>query len=197
MTPTAEERVTVMNDILSSVGVLRRCTWGASPPAKPLAPDWDYEAIVMHNTGHGHIDTMKKIQAFDFADRGWEDISYHYGIAANGTIMEGRQIIYKGADVKNQNTGKIGVVCIGDYDGGLKSWVGGHGVSGDPITTPMLLAMKRLTIRLRLAFPTIKYFGGHIEYGDTADCPGSKMLPVVAAMRQELGLITPIKKPGL
>ena len=194
---TSEEREAVMEDILSSLNVLRRNSWGASAPAKPLDPDWDYEAIVIHNTGHGHIDTMKKIQSFDFSDRGWDDISYHYGITSSGSIMEGRQIIYKGADVKNQNTGKIGVVCIGDFDGGVRGWLSGHGTGGDPITAAMQAAIKRLTVKLRLVFPTIKYFGGHIEYGDTADCPGSHMLPVVASLRKEFGLATPIKRSGL
>jgi hypothetical protein len=106
-------------------------------------------------------------------------------------------LIYKGADVKNQNTGKIGIVCIGDYDATTVNWFGLRPYSGDPILPQMLDSVLKLSRRLMAAFPSIVYFGGHIEYGDTADCPGSMLMPHMNAMRKTLNLAVPIKRPGL
>jgi hypothetical protein len=197
MAPPADYRTAVIDKIVADLRIRRRDAWGASPPAHALESDWNYDAIVIHNSGHGHLDTMLKIQKFDLDKRNWDDISYHYGIMPDGTIFEGRQLIYKGADVKNQNTGKIGIVCIGDYDESVTNWFSGRPYSGDPILQQMLGSVRELSRRLMAAFPTIVYFGGHIEYGDTADCPGSMMMPYMTILRKELNLKVPIKHPGL
>ncbi len=55
------DRDAAMNSIASDLGILRRGSWGARAPAHALEEDWDYSAIVVHNTGHGHLDTMLKI----------------------------------------------------------------------------------------------------------------------------------------
>lgn len=123
-------------------------------------------------------------------------MAYHYGITPDGTIFEGRQLIYKGGDVKNQNTGKIGIVCIGDYDSSVINWVYGKPYGGDPVVLAMLSSLKKLTRRLAQAFRII-YFGGHVEYGDTNDCPGSSMLPYMPKIRKEFSFKAPIKRSGL
>ena len=51
----------------------------------------------------------------------------------------------------------------------------------------MTKALKTLSNALKVRFP-IRYFGGHIEYGDTYVCPGSNLLPIVQKMREEFGL---------
>jgi hypothetical protein len=197
MTPPSSDREVIMNQIIDDVGIVRRDAWSAKSPTTSLDLDWDYDSIVIHNSGHGHLDTMLKIQKFDLEKRHWEDISYHYGIMPDGTIFEGRQLIYKGADVKNQNTGKIGIVCIGDYDSGVVNWFSGRAYKGDPVLPKMLDSVRKLTRRLMAAFPTIVRFGGHIEYGDTSDCPGDMLMPYMDTLRKEFGLLVPIKRSGL
>lgn len=182
-----------MDKIAVAAGIKRRSTWGAVPPARTLESDWNYNSIVIHNTGHGHIDTMAKIQKFDLSVRDWDDMAYHYGIMPDGTIFEGRQIIYKGSDVYLQNTGKIGVVCLGDYDSSSINWLNGRPYSGDPVLPAMLASMRKLTKVLCDAFP-ILFFGGHIEYGKTTDCPGSTMVPYMSQFRKEYNLQKPTKK---
>ena len=196
MTEPAPERRAVIDRIAADMNVVRRAAWGAKKQARVPELDWNYTALVVHNTGHGHVDTMAKIQDFDQGSRGWDDVAYHYGVQADGGIFEGRELVYKGSDVKNQNTGKIGIVCIGDYDATPLNWLSGRAYAGDAILPAMLDSLRRLCLRLRSSFPIV-YFGGHIEYGDTADCPGSQLLPLVAAMRTELGFMVPVKQPGL
>jgi hypothetical protein len=193
---TQSDREQIMNKIAADLRIVRRGNWGAKRPSRALEADWDYSAIVIHNTGHGHLDTMAKIQKFDLTTRNWDDVSYHYGIMPNGTIFEGRQLIYKGADVRNQNTGKIGIVCIGDYDSTVVNWLYGRSCGGDPVMPKMLDALRRLTVRLSKSFQ-ITYFGGHIEYGDTTDCPGSSMLPYMAKFRKDFNFKVPVKRSGL
>jgi len=93
--PPEPDRDAIMNRIATDLSIVRRAGWGAAAPARPLEPDWDYNAIVVHNTGHGHVDAMLKIQKFDLEERHWDDINYHCGIMPNGTIIEGRQLIYR------------------------------------------------------------------------------------------------------
>lgn len=171
-------------------GVVRRTAWGARAPLRPLEPDWNYNSIVVHYTGHGTYPTVASIQAFDVEHRAWDDIAYHYAVSPAGGLFEGRELVFKGSHVKLQNTGKIGIVCMGDFDSSLLNLLEGRSYSGDPLRPPMLASLKRLTEVLTTVFP-IRTFGGHMEYGESATCPGTNLLPLVQAMRQELKLAAP------
>ncbi len=191
------DRKAVMDQIAADLKIKRRGDWSARPAARPLETDWNYNAIVVHNSGHNHLDDMQKIQDFDLDKRDWEDIAYHFGIMPDGSIFEGRQLIYKGGDVKMQNTGKIGIVCIGDYDSSVINWFALRPYSGDPVTDAVIKSVEALSRRLLRAFPLIACFGGHIEYGDTYDCPGSNLMPYMDKLRQTLSLKKPMKRSGL
>jgi hypothetical protein len=195
--PGPLDRNAVMDQIAADLKIKRRGDWKATAAARPLEPDWDYSAIVIHNSGHNNLDDMQKIQKFDLSHRHWDDIAYHYGIMPDGTIFEGRQLIYKGADVKNQNSGKVGIVCVGDYDSSVINWYNFRPYSGDPVTSKLIASIEALSRRLMKAFPTIAFFGGHIEYGDTYDCPGSNLMPQMDKLRKTLGLAKPVKRSGL
>ncbi len=43
------------------------------------------------------------------------DVGYHYMIAEDGTIYEGRSLDYAGAHVSGNNKGNIGIAFLGDY----------------------------------------------------------------------------------
>ena len=48
-------------------------------------------------------------------ERGWTDIGYHFVIDPAGTIYEGRDIRVRGAHVEGANTGKVGLLLLGDF----------------------------------------------------------------------------------
>jgi N-acetyl-anhydromuramyl-L-alanine amidase AmpD len=48
----------------------------------------------------------------------WTDIGYHYIVSSEGPIYEGRDIRVRGAHVDSRNTGKIGVLLLGDFSPG-------------------------------------------------------------------------------
>lgn len=185
----ARRRV-VADKIAQAAQVIRRSAWGASAPTHSLELDWDYDSIAVHYTGHEHLTTPKAIQSFDMEHQHWDDMAYHYAISPTGQIYEGRELVYKGSHIRLQNTGKIGIVCMGDYDTGVMSFLEGHGFSGDPVETAMISSLKRLSQILQHSFP-VRFFGGHLEFGDSSTCPGDKLLPIVQSMRNDLGLSAP------
>ncbi|MBE7211340.1 MAG: N-acetylmuramoyl-L-alanine amidase [Gluconacetobacter diazotrophicus] len=186
-----QRRRAVQDRIAASCGIRRRAEWRAREPMHPLQPDWNYDSIVMHYTGHGNYPNVRSIQDFDIDHQNWDDIAYHYAVTKEGQVFEGREIIYKGSHVKLQNTGKIGIVCVGDFDANWRNLFQGHSPSGDQVEQPMLAAVRRLCRTLISCFP-IRVFGGHKEYGDVETCPGSNLMPVVATLRQEFRLSAPV-----
>ena len=66
------DRNAIMDQIVSDLKIKRRSERKAAPPARPMETDWDYTAIVIHNSGHSHLDDMQKIQNFDFSHRDWD-----------------------------------------------------------------------------------------------------------------------------
>jgi hypothetical protein len=176
--------------IAQACGVARRATWGARQPTKPLEPDWNYDSIVVHYTGHGSFPNMQSIQDFDVDHQHWEDIAYHYAVSPTGALFEGRELQFKGSHVKLQNTGKVGIVCMGDFDASLRNLLEGRAYGGDGVQSAMLAALEKLSRTLAANFP-ITTFGGHKEYGDTETCPGTNLLPAVQAMRMKLNLAAP------
>lgn len=49
-------------------------------------------------------------------DRGWQMVGYHHVIRRDGVVEQGRPETMVGAHVGGQNTGKIGICCIGGLD---------------------------------------------------------------------------------
>lgn len=133
---------------------------------------------------------MRAIQDFDLDHQSWEDIAYHYAVFPTGALFEGRELMFKGSHVKLQNTGKIGVVCIGDFDASLRNLFEGRAYGGNSVQPAMLASLGRLSRTLVANFP-ISTFGGHKEYGETETCPGTNLLPAVQVMRARLRLAAP------
>ena len=183
----------VADPIAQACAVVRRADWDARPPVRLMEPDWNYDSIVVHYTGHEVYGDMRAIQAFDLDHRHWDDVAYHYAISPNGRIYEGRELVFKGSHVRLQNTGKIGVVCMGDFDSGWRNLIVGKPYEGDAVHATMLASLKRLSRTLQTNFP-LRTFGGHLEYGDSATCPGAHLLPKVQALRSELGLAAPVHR---
>ncbi len=101
--------------------------------------------------------------------------------------------MFKGSHVKLQNTGEIGVVCIGDFDASLRNLFEGRAYGGNSVQPPMLASLERLSRTLVANFP-ISTFGGHKEYGETETCPGNNLLPAVQVMRARLRLAPTFRK---
>ncbi|NIF06662.1 DUF4280 domain-containing protein [Chryseobacterium sp. Tr-659] len=182
---------------IKKINIIPRKDWGARPPQTggkysyellkvPL--DEYYTTIVIHHSGNAkHFPTVNEIQNEHMDDKGKADIGYHFAVDKNGKIYEGRPINIKGAHVDLANTGKIGIVLLGDLstdnagvDKGFwgKIKINREEKDGDDyITDAMEKAVLRLCIHLDQLYK-IDHVGGHMEIAASAGtderyCPGN------------------------
>jgi hypothetical protein len=88
--------------------------------------------VVIHHGGGPLGNSMEPTVLLDFQmstlqdqkenDPNWPwdislyDLAYHYIIKPDGTILEGRDIGMRGVHVPNLNTGKIGIMLMGNFN---------------------------------------------------------------------------------
>ncbi len=82
--------------------------------------------VVIHHGGNSMnpITSPSSIQYEHQTKRGWHDIGYHFMVDGNGQIYEGRDIGVRGSHVSGGNTGRIGVLLMGDFEPGAALSVG-------------------------------------------------------------------------
>ena len=104
------------------VNIIPRSDWNAAAPRsfKTHTP----VQITVHHEGtklEQGDDAVKKIAAIQKwgmgPDRKWADIPYHFLIAPNGTIYEGRAVKTVGeTNTEYDPTGHLLITCLGNYD---------------------------------------------------------------------------------
>lgn len=179
------------------ITIIPRSSWGARAPQTGgnysyenigKSPEEYYDTIVIHHSGNAkHFPTVKEIQDEHMDDMDKADIGYHFAVDKDGKIYEGRPITIKGAHVDQANTGKIGVVLLGDLstdNAGVNQGLFGaiklnaeRRDGDDHITDKMRDAVLRLCIHLDRLYK-IEYVGGHMEiasssHTDERYCPGN------------------------
>lgn len=180
-----EERAKLMDGFLKANSIITRDEWGAltskiANDAKNL--DWNYTTLVLHHSGPRGETDPKAIQKKHIVERGWDDVGYHFMIRPDGTIYEGRRLYYKGAHVESSNTGKLGVLVMGNFHW---PWPLGR----EPTKSQLDTVNRFVPILVKL-FPSIGKLGGHRDYGNT-ECPGDKFYPMLPGIRKSAGLIGP------
>lgn len=98
-------------------------------------------------------------------DRGWQMVGYHYVIRRDGVVERGRPETMVGAHVANQNTGKIGICCIGGLDRAT-----GPNKGVDNRTPEQIESLIKLLRDLLKRYPGAKVVG-HRDLAAT-QCPG-------------------------
>lgn len=113
--------------------------------------------------------TVKDIDKMHRA-RGWKMVGYHYVIRRDGVVEEGRPENRTGAHVGGQNTGKIGICCIGGINRAT-----GPNVGVDNRTPAQIRAQIKLIRDLLKRYPGAKVVG-HRDLAAT-QCPGFDVVP--------------------
>ena len=144
-------------------------SWKQYAPNLKLLPlasaDGSYNRITLHHTGNysdprdvenldrGHESTLhyfgrwvKNLGTPESYDS-YGDITYHFLIGRDGTIYEGRSLLYQGAHVSSQNPRNIGVAFMGDY-------------SKQPLTPQQVHSAKYLIRELNGAYGIYRNAGG-------------------------------------
>jgi hypothetical protein len=178
----------VQEAIIKTHQIIRRAQWGARPPKARLEPDWDYDTIVIHHSGNSGEKDPRAIQAGHMMK--YDDVGYHYMINPGGRILEGREIIFKGSHVVRDNTRRIGILVMGDFD---EQWWD----KDDDLSPLQMSTLRRLIGTLQRSFP-VRYLGGHIEVaaatGVERTCPGNLLMEKMDQLRKDFGLAVPTKR---
>ena len=133
--------------------------------------------IVIHHSAFPNAGP-REIQDLHMDRRGFADIAYHYLIAADGTIFEGRKINIRGAHVQGYNTGSVGIVLLGNFN------------EEEPTET-QLSSLRQMVNYLRYSYD-IRYLAGHKDYPDQSPdgtkCPGDNLYPLLPELANSLGM---------
>ncbi len=176
-----------MTSLFRSLPIIRREVWGTGlSPDWPASPNWrpvrhNPQFLLVHHTAmsndNGGAAVVRQIWQYHALSQKWGDIRYHYLISQDGTIYEGRwpggsnsNIFVEGGQTMDSNTGKIGVVLLGQFEPNAP-----NPAPGEP--TPAAL---QSLIRL---LGTIAYEQNLDPLGETHHALDDKTYPVIAGHR--------------
>jgi LysM repeat protein len=180
--PQAQDRQQVVDRIARRHSMVRRAAWGKQKPNyATMAKDWDYTTVVIHHSGNSGETDPRAIEEKHMEDKGWDDVGYHYLIIPSGVIYEGRPLQYKGSHVDQANTGKIGILVMGDFE---SNWWD----DDDEPTQAQISSAVALIQTLKGEFRTLAKLGGHRDYKAGTECPGDIMYGQLGALRRRVGL---------
>ncbi|MEM7624035.1 MAG: peptidoglycan recognition family protein [Planctomycetota bacterium] len=141
--------------------------WGSTP--QPLGDDRRHvpRYVTIHHAGVTWADgdaakKVKALQTWGQNEKGWPDLPYHFLIAPNGTVFEGRPMAYEPETNTSYDVhGHLGVQLYGNFE-------------EQRVSTAQMTALVNLTAWLldKHGF-TIDAIGGHRDrLGADTSCPG-------------------------
>ena len=161
------------------MNIIKRSEWGAREPNYPFKKH-SPNKITIHHVGSSDNkpiiksfagkNSIKSIESYHIDKRGWNNIGYHYIIAPNGDIYEGRPDDVVGAHVRNHNTNNIGINiwCNSDIE---------------VPTDNQIKSLKELLNNLfKIYNIDIKDVYGHKDLVST-DCPGTNLYNILNAIK--------------
>jgi hypothetical protein len=167
--------------------VRSRSQWNARPAkTATMVASPGYNNATIHNSGRSGKTNPNDIQNMHIDDNGWDDVGYHFMVNPQGTVFMGRDLQYTGAHVANNNTGRIGILVMGDYESSAWKQFGDFSSDGQP-PAAQLSAVFLLIDRLQQRYP-LQTIGGHSDYGGGSDCPGDLLYPQINVIRRRTGL---------
>ncbi len=175
------DRRRVVKEVVTAHKIHRRWVWGKrTPNYTTMEYDWDYTTVAIHHSGNNGEKNPVEIETKHMVTRGWDDVGYHYLIPPNGDIYEGRYLAYKGSHVEKANTGKIGILIMGDFEHQIWDF------DDDP-TAAQLNSAVALIDTLKSHFKLDK-LGGHKDYKAGTECPGGELYGKIPDLRKRTGL---------
>jgi hypothetical protein len=153
----------------SEVVIIPRQSWNALP-AKPFSQHKP-ERITVHHEGtkleltDDAARKIRNIQVWGMGkDRNWTDIPYHFLIAPDGTIYEGRNINTVGETATEYDpTGHLLITCLGNLE-------------IQEVPTSQLNALIKLIAYCSRSFQIApETLGTHRDYSKQTTCPGKNL----------------------
>ncbi|MCB9546288.1 MAG: N-acetylmuramoyl-L-alanine amidase [Myxococcales bacterium] len=166
----------------SRPAIVSRASWGARAPRCSYGSHRP-NRLTIHHTVTPNNDAMsaparvRQIQAFHQSGRGWCDIGYHFLVARDGRVFQGRPHDRLGAHVANANSGNVGISFLGTY------------TSANP-TAAQLRSAAAVVRWIATSYNISRdrtHVKGHRQYGGTS-CPGDRLyarLPDIVRMSRQ------------
>ncbi|MBI2384489.1 MAG: N-acetylmuramoyl-L-alanine amidase [Elusimicrobia bacterium] len=168
--------------------IMSRLGWRAAPRRGSNSAHAPYRVTVHHTQGKqamNEVETaqaVKNIQHYHMVGRAregkesFDDIGYHFLVAGDGRVVEGRRAEYLGAHAGGANDGNIGVAMMGDFN------------KVKP-TGAQIESLTRLVTYLSVKYrkdPNAKGFlEAHQHYTNT-DCPGAHLMAMLDSLRRKI-----------
>lgn len=151
------------------MNIIKREDWGMLPPSNSYKSQKANKIIVHHN-GAGSKpnipdfkgkETIRAIERWHVEVNNWNALGYHFIIAPNGDIYQGRPIFVRGAHAGYKNNiNSIGIMLYGNFD-------------YENPTTEQIKALKELIVHLN-----IYDIYGHKDVRNTT-CPGKNLYKII------------------
>lgn len=170
------------------VQVISREQWGAKAPVLSMKQHVPDRITIHHTATQQHpdkptADKLRGLQSFSQSKSTlgsgrvkeiWADIPYHFYIAANGEIAEGRELRYVGdSNTPYDPTGHALIVLEGNFQ---------H----EEVTSAQLGSLRKLISSLSKKFHIgPDRMSGHKDNADTL-CPGDKLYALIPELKLEL-----------
>jgi N-acetyl-anhydromuramyl-L-alanine amidase AmpD len=166
--------------------ILSRAEWGAAPAVAAMH-EHRPERITIHHTGAAQrpgrptAEKLRALQRFSQSEAvladgtpkaAWADFPYHFYIAADGTVAEGRELRYAGdSNTPYDTRGHIQIVLEGNFE---EEWV-----TGDQYRS-----LEALTVWLAREWRVpASRVGGHRDHAPGTVCPGRGLYPLIGWLR--------------
>jgi hypothetical protein len=172
----------------SEIKILSRKEWGAKPPVAEMKRHDPTRITIHHTATLQKPDRLlkQKMRALqDFSQRegklgdgkpkpAWPDVPYHFYIASNGEVAEGRDVSFIGdTNTKYNPSGHVLIVLEGNFE-------------EEQPTVAQVASLGKMIAWLtkRYDVPPEK-IGGHKDFAETL-CPGKNLHKLIPEMAKRL-----------
>lgn len=154
------------------LAIIPRTGWNANAP-RPYKQHVPVRITVHHEGGKVLADTadgarrLKNIQTWCMGkDRNWTDVPYHYLIAADGTVYEGRNVNTVGeTNTEYDPSGHLLICFLGNY-------------GEQELTQPLLDILTRLIVKFCKQYNiSPETISTHRDHSKQTTCPGKNIYP--------------------
>ena len=177
--------ISAQKNITNDLVILKRKDWNAQKPVMEMKSHKP-QFITIHHTGmpqKPELSIEKKLQALqDFSQKNssmadgsikkaWADVPYHFYIATNGKIAEGRNINFQGDSNTNYNLeGHVLIVVEGDFN-------------KEKVLPQQWESLKELIAFISSEYDiSSKTISGHRDQAETS-CPGNNLYQKLSELK--------------
>lgn len=151
---------------------------------EPMEPRESTKFIILHHSKVSSPHTAEDVHQWH-QKKGWAGIGYHYFIAKDGDVYEGRPREMVGAHTRGHNQESVGICFEGHFD-------------FEELTKPQEKAGIKLLTTLSLAYSEAE-LRRHSDFSPNKTCPGKHfpfdhLLKKVATIILNMGLTTAVTK---